>query len=63
MAVEIINSTWVISCSSLEDSRFVGRHFVYIVYITDVLHSLECTIGMYKYVVKLQLCGGNHCIF
>ena len=44
---------WVMSSSSLENFRFIGRHFVYIVYITDLLHSPECTIGMYKYFVKL----------
>ena len=44
---------WVMSSNSLENFRSIGRHFVYIVYITDLLHSLECTIGMYKYFVKL----------
>lgn len=44
---------WVMSVSSLENFKSIGRHFVYIVYITDLLHSLECTIGMYMYFVKL----------
>ena len=39
--------------SVLENFRSIGRHFVYIVYIIDLLHSLECTIGMYMYFVKL----------
>ncbi len=51
------------SHGSLEHFKSIGRHFVYSVYITDLLHSADCTIGMYKYFVKLQLIGGNHCIF